>query len=76
MIRQNWIDWAKAIGIYLVVVGHCTFTNTNIEGFIYTFHMPLFFLISGFLYKKEKLSITLYLKKLTNRLLVPYLLIY
>lgn len=75
MIRQNWIDWAKAIGIYLVVVGHCTFTNTNIEGFIYTFHMPLFFLISGFLYKKEKLSITLYLKKLTNRLLVPYLFI-
>ena len=51
MIRQNWIDWSKSIGIYLVVLGHCSFFNKDIEGFIYTFHMPLFFMISGYLYK-------------------------
>lgn len=44
-----WIDWLKAIGIILVVLGH-TVGNTTLTSFwIYSFHMPLFFSISGFL---------------------------
>ena len=43
--RMVWIDWMKAIGIYLVVLGH--FFSVG-EKFIYVFHVPLFFLISGF----------------------------
>lgn len=72
MIRQNWIDWSKSIGIYLVVLGHCSFFNKDIEGFIYTFHMPLFFMISGYLYKDELIPFTSLFTKLKKRLLIPY----
>lgn len=48
--RFEWIDWMKALGIYLVVLGH--FYSFG-EKFIYVFHIPLFFLISGFLSRKE-----------------------
>lgn len=75
MIRQNWIDWSKSIGIYLVVLGHCTFLYKDIEGFIYTFHMPLFFMISGYLYKDDLASFTALLTKLKNKLIMPYCLI-
>lgn len=54
-----WLDYARTIGIFLVVFGHClqTFpewkTNGILHGtwdYIYLFHMPLFFIISGFLF--------------------------
>ena len=30
MARENWIDWAKAIGILLVVMGHSHYANDKI----------------------------------------------
>lgn len=48
--RIVWIDWAKAILIYLMVVGHC-FPTPWQGTLIYAFHMPAFFLISGYLYR-------------------------
>ena len=49
--RVAWIDWMKTIGIYFIVLGH--FFSIGYK-FIYVFNVPLFFLISGFLCKKEK----------------------
>lgn len=48
--RIVWIDWAKSILIYLMVVGHC-FPIAWENQLIYAFHMPAFFIISGYLYK-------------------------
>ena len=52
--RINWIDWSKVFAIYLVVLGHLV-QRTGIElyifYFIYLFHMPFFFFISGYLFK-------------------------
>lgn len=57
--RQYWVDYAKAIGIFLVVYGHVLRGLANaglpldntlyhlVDGVIYSFHMPLFFFISG-----------------------------
>lgn len=48
--RIAYIDTAKAICIFLMIVGHWT----NIEWlrvYIYSFHMPTMFVISGYLYK-------------------------
>lgn len=56
--RLAWLDYAKEIGIVLVVVGHAnrSIVGSGMEwsGFlemvdrlIYSFHMPLFFLIGG-----------------------------
>ncbi len=46
--RLMWLDAARGIGILLVLLGH---TSPSFGKFIYGFHMPLFFIISGFLYK-------------------------
>ena len=67
--RLEWIDWMKALGIYLIVLGH--FYNVG-EKFIYVFHVPLFFVISGFLNKKE-VDGHLFWKKLWYNLAVPML---
>ena len=51
--RIVWIDWAKAFLIYLMVVGHC-FPVAWENQLIYAFHMPAFFIISGYLYHEHK----------------------
>ena len=45
--RIDWIDVAKGLAIILVVAGHAGFPIL-VEGAIYSFHMPLFFMTSGF----------------------------
>lgn len=88
--REKWIDSVKGIAIILVVVGHVIggYTGDNffysINNFlkyfmwtIYTFHMPLFFMISGVVYEKyEVISCNNdYLriaKKKSLNLLIPY----
>lgn len=57
--RSRWVDYAKGIGIILVVYGHVarglvnarlpvdTETLQTIDNVIYTFHMPLFFFLAG-----------------------------
>ena len=57
--RNAWVDYAKAIGIILVVYGHVARGVFNaglpmdegryvlLDSIIYSFHMPLFFFLSG-----------------------------
>lgn len=59
LTRTDWVDYAKAIGILLVVYGHVArgLYNAGInipvdlyvvtDSVIYSFHMPLFFFLSG-----------------------------
>jgi len=47
--RIAWIDILKGIGILLVVFGHITPDGTA-KTFIYSFHMPLFFFVSGYVF--------------------------
>lgn len=51
--RILWIDYAKSICIYLVLLGHAH-ASQPVTDFIYTFHMPLFFFLSGCLFSFEK----------------------
>lgn len=46
--RFPWVDHLKALGILLVVAGHCRLSQEQ-HRWIYAFHMPLFFMLSGFL---------------------------
>lgn len=48
--RLAWIDWSKTILIFLMVVGHSGISGLS-EQFIISFHMPAFFIISGYLFK-------------------------
>lgn len=48
--RIAWVDIAKSICIILMVIGHYT-SNELLLTYIYSFHMPALFIISGVLYK-------------------------
>ena len=71
MKRLPWIDVLKGLGIILVVVGHITYNQLLVKT-IFMFHMPLFFLIGGWLHSTE-LSQGKFLKAKARSLLVPYL---
>ena len=66
--RTPLYDNLKAPGIILVVLGHVT-KNHTLGEFIYSFHMPLFFFVSGMLYKPKEV----YAIKLARSVLWPYL---
>ena len=69
--RLNWLDWMKAIGIGLIVYGHF-FSLGDI--YVYVFSVPLFFLISGFLCKKESTN-RIFWEKVWYNLVIPLLII-
>jgi fucose 4-O-acetylase-like acetyltransferase len=84
--RYPQIDILYTIGTLLVVLGHShssdwsTFSSTffnNIIVFVYTFHMPLFFFIAGFLLENSNsLKSEGYWKWVGNKalkLLIPYI---
>ncbi len=74
--RIDWIDVAKGIGIILVVFAHINFTPAILDT-IYSFHMPLFFIISGILFNKQKYSsFWIFLKRKLQTLICPYVLFY
>jgi fucose 4-O-acetylase-like acetyltransferase len=68
--RLTFIDIVRGILIILVVIGH---TNLHHTQYLYWFHIPAFFMLSGSLYKPKELShLWSYLKKTISSLLVPY----
>lgn len=67
--RITWIDQLKGFAIFTVVYGH----NFPIaETYIYSFHMPFFFLISG-MFHTSKFNLKS-VKKRIRSLLIPYFL--
>lgn len=71
--RILWIDYAKSICIYLVLLGHAH-AFQPVTDFIYTFHMPLFFFLSGCLFSFEKHpNFKEFAIKRFKGLMVPYL---
>ncbi len=71
--RLDWLDAARAIGILLVFIGHCDIPEVN--PYIYLFHMPLFFIISGFCWNTEKnraYRFSDFAKKKFKSYIIPY----
>ncbi len=91
--RNRLISFMQAFGIILVVAGHSTYQLghaghvPSICRWLYTFHMPLFFFISGYLlkYSNTRKGIQLsdmpalgkdgFITGKARRLLVPYVII-
>ena len=74
--RIHYFDLAKGIGIILVVLGHLEFISMPLRYFIVSFHMPMFFMISGMLIQitnEEKRDMKTILKRKFNRMMVPYI---
>ncbi len=72
---------AKAVGMFLVFYGHVLETMYRYGGrpflwpqlkFIYAFHMPLFFVLSGYLYRDKKQTFTRFLRFQFLTRLLPF----
>lgn len=79
--RVRWLDKAKAIGIILVFYGHLL-EVLYLQGhtavfpqfqFIYAFHMPLFFVLAGFVASRRQESFAGYVSYRLKARLIPFL---
>lgn len=82
--RSVYLDWVKGVAIILMVLGHCMqygskyradelYFENGLFMWIYSFHMPLFMLVSGYLFRKSMLHRT-FLSNIKHRaiaLLLP-----
>ena len=84
--RITWVDYARGIGIFLVVLGHTLrglrsseiiqggSAFHSIDSWIYAFHMPLFFLLSGlFAERRVGRSGGIFLREVFGSIAYPYL---
>lgn len=70
--RFDWADIAKGIGIFLMVMGHAGLPGA-VHNWIYSFHMPFFFILSGFFFKNGKYSFGEFVWRKFKTLIVPYI---
>jgi fucose 4-O-acetylase-like acetyltransferase len=86
-IRLDWIDYTKGLGIFLVVLGHTLrglIGDTDnlypkewdyLDAWIYSFHMPLFFFLSGLLsYRMGEKSYQQFISEKIRTIFYPYIL--
>ena len=70
--RKEWLDIAKGITIILMVLGHSSLP-AYLNRFIFAFHMPLFFIASGWTSNWEHFTVVDFIKRRTKTLLVPFI---
>ncbi|WP_367400076.1 acyltransferase family protein [Segatella copri] len=49
----EWLDFARVFVMFLVIVDHLGLENRFIRDFIWSFHMPVFFFISGIFHSNK-----------------------
>ena len=69
MKRLDYIDVARGIAMICIILGHLGIPE--IDRVVYAFHVPIFFLITGF-FTNTKYSKKDFIKKKARTLLVPY----
>ena len=75
--RIGYYDLARGLGIIFVVIGHIDTFYVPFRSVVITFHMALFFMISGMLFwetKEEESEILRTIKKKFCRIMIPYIL--
>ncbi len=66
--KIQWVDTLKWFGMFTVILGHM---SSPFSGLIYSFHMPLFFMLSGFFLRFSQ-PVAETAKKDFRRLMIPY----
>lgn len=70
--RLDYIDIAKGLGMLAIIWGHIMEVGTT-NIFVYAFHIPLFFFISGAVFQKDKYkSFKDFAKRRIKTLVIPY----
>lgn len=71
--RKPWIDALRALAILFVMYGHMVQGETAFFVFTSPIKIPLFFALTGYLFKDPEGSIKAFLGKLLRTLVVPWL---
>lgn len=78
--RIQWVDTAKALALFLVFLGHLLSMGSpaaiELKKVIYSFHMPMYFILSGYVFKNNTSSFGVYCKSKFKRILLPTLILY
>jgi len=70
--RIHWIDVARGIGIIFIIYAHVLGSH-DFRYLFYSFHIPLFFFLSGVVYNHKKyINFLIFLRKSVKGLLIPY----
>lgn len=74
--KLDYISLFKFLAIILVIIGHIPNIPNEIKNYIYSFHMPIFFMIYGFIkydtIKYKNNSILKNIEKKSKSLMIPY----
>ncbi len=73
MKRINFIDVFKGIGVFFVILGHMPI-KPQVYSYIFSFQLPIFYFVGGFLYRDAHMINTFgdYFLKKVKRVLIPY----
>jgi acyltransferase len=71
--RNVVIDNARGMAILLVILGHVPGLASDFSKWIFSFHVPLFFIIAGMSAPNYPLPLIAYSRKLARNLLIPFL---
>lgn len=72
--RIVWIDQLRSVAFLFVILGHVALPKSA-QSLIYSFHMPLFFMISGLTVNRKKLEevdVKQYIGHQFKHLIIPY----
>lgn len=73
MERSKLIDTLKGAGILFVILGHISLTPTVLKVWLYSFHMPLFFICSGLVFSLSRYKdYTSFVQSKIRSIVVPY----
>lgn len=71
--RYAWVDVMRIFGVFAVYIGHLVPNTGRLFEFVYQYHVPLFFLISGF-FSSSSLNVSFFenVRRKAKNLLLPY----
>lgn len=69
--RIHWIDICKAAAIFAIVLGH-VLRSGALQQYVLSFHVPLFFLLSGVVFSSGDKGFFAFVKSKAKAVLIPY----
>lgn len=68
--RILYLDYARTISLFLVVFAHLYSVDSSVKLYVYAFHMPFFFLVSGMLHRDS--DFIPLIEKMIKRMIIPF----
>lgn len=69
--RVNYVDVAKIVGMFFIVLGH-TLRGGKVTTWLYSFHVPLFFFLTGITFHYTEYKLKYFIIKKVKTLLIPF----